>query len=154
MVTMKKIKLNHGAYALVDDEDYEWLNQWKWRLSNCGYATRTEYLGGGKKNQKQRGISMHKLINNTPDGFHTDHINRNKLDNRRCNLRTATVSQNIINAKGWKNNTSGRRGVYWYKNAWCAEIKLHQKKIYLGRYKDFLDAVSVREKAEKQYFGV
>ena len=53
---MKKIPLNHGEFALVDDADFNFLNQWRWRLNNKGYATRTEYLGGGRKNEKQRNI--------------------------------------------------------------------------------------------------
>jgi hypothetical protein len=149
---MKKIPLNHGKFALVDNEDFDFINQWTWRINNCGYANRTQYLGGGRKNQIQIGIQMHALINNTPKGFHTDHINHNKLDNRKSNLRTATSSQNGINRKGLQtNNKSGHNGVSWYANAWNAEIKLHQKKIWLGRFKTLKDAISARKKAELIY---
>jgi hypothetical protein len=152
---MKKIKLNHGEYAIVDDENFDYLNQWKWRVNNCGYANRTEYMGGGRKHQKQRAIQMHALINNTPKGFHTDHINHNKLDNRKCNLRTATSSQNGINRKGLQtNNKSGYTGVYWYSNAWNSEIKLHQKKIWIGRFKLLKDAIKARKKAELIYHSI
>lgn len=148
---MKKIPLNHGEFALVDDADFNFLNQWRWRLNNKGYATRTEYLGGGRKNEKQRNISMHALINGTPKGFHTDHINRNKLDNRRKNLRTATCSQNVLNSKLSRANTSGYKGVSWYQNAWVAEIKVNRKKIYLGRFKKITNAIKARKRAEKIY---
>lgn len=148
---MKKIPLNHGKYAIVDDEDYEELSKYRWRFDKNGYASRTVYLGGGKKNQKQIGVYMHKLINKTPDGFHTDHINRNKLDNRKCNLRTTTCSQNLMNTKIPVNNTSGYKGVSWYKNAWHAEIKANSHRYYLGRFKNKQDAIDARLKAEKIY---
>src|SRR3990167_164487 len=110
---MKKIKLTQNKYALVDDEDFKELNQSKWLCDSSGYAGRDV---GGRKNKKR--ILMHRLLNNTPKGFHTDHINRDKLDNRKENLRTTTCSQNILNSKLSKKNTSGHKGVEWYKNRW------------------------------------
>lgn len=152
---MKRIKLNHGKYALVDNEDFDFINQWTWRVNNCGYANRTQYLGGGKKNQKQVGIQMHALINKTPKGFHTDHINHNKLDNRKKNLRTATSSENGINRKGLQtNNKSGHTGIYWYANAWCVEIKKNLKKIHIGRFKGIREAIKARKKAELIYHKI
>lgn len=151
---MKKIQLNHEEFALVDDDDYEFINQWKWRVDKNGYASRTQYLGGGKKNQKQVGVYMHKLINKTPDGFHTDHINRNKLDNRKCNLRTTTASQNLMNTGLSKVNTSGYKGVSWYAKAWHAEIKANSHRFYLGRFKKKEDAIKARQDAELKYHKI
>jgi len=73
-IHMKRIKLTQEKVALVDDADFEFLNQWKWFYHQTGYA-------------KSCHRYMHRLINKTPKGFHTDHINRNKLDNRKSNLR-------------------------------------------------------------------
>lgn len=95
---------------------------------------------------------MHRLLNKTPEGFSTDHINRDKLDNRKCNLRSVTQSQNGFNRGLNKNNTSGHRGVYWYQNSWVAEIKVNFKKIHIGRFKDLVGAVSARKTAEEIYF--
>lgn len=96
-------------------------------------------------------IYMHALLNKTPTGFVTDHINGNKLDNRKENLRTATSSQNGINRGKQINNTSGHKGINWYANAWVAEIKVNQKKIHLGRFKNIDDAVAARKAAEQIY---
>lgn len=141
---MKKIKLTKGKYALVDDFNFEWLNQWKWQLSTSGYAIRKE----GKKI-----IRMHRLVNFTPSWLFTDHINQNKLDNRRGNLRIVTKSQNGFNRGKPKSNSSGIKGVYWDKftNKWRAEIKIFYKKISLGRFTNLEDAVLARKKGESKY---
>ena len=64
-----------NEFALVDDDDYEWLNQWKWSLGTHGYACRYEHniLSNGKKRKIH--ILMHRLVNKTPTGLLTDHIN-------------------------------------------------------------------------------
>lgn len=84
-----------------------------------------------------------------------DHINGNGLDNRICNLREATNSQNGKNTGKPKSNTSGVVGVCFEKftNKWKAFIKVDYKQINLGRYVNFEDAVSARKDAEKLYFG-
>ena len=147
---MRKIRLNQRfdnltprRYALVDDEDYEWLNQWKWFLNGDGYAARTDNL-----NHIQ--IRMHRLINQTPEGFDTDHKNRHRLDNRRSNLRTATHSQNMRNIGLFKHNTSGHAGVSWYKqqNSWRAYIQVNSKYIRLGYFKNLSEAIRARKEAE------
>lgn len=118
---MKKIKLTQDKYALVDNQDYDFLNQWKWHF-NSGYAMRREYLKGGKG--KSVYLLMHRVIMNTPRGLETDHINMDKLDNRRQNLRVCTRSQNGTNKNIQSNNTSGYKGVTWRKdrNKWKALI--------------------------------
>lgn len=143
---MKKIKLTKGKYAIVDDEDFEFLSQFNWQCDSSGYAVRDI---GGRKNKKR--TLMHSLLNKTPKGFHTDHINRNKLDNRKVNLRTTTPSQNILNSKISKNNTSGYKGVQWYKNRWVARIKFNYKTMYLGRFKLLSEALNTRKLAEQKY---
>lgn len=84
-----------------------------------------------------------------------DHINGNGLDNRICNLREATNSQNSKNTKKPKNNTSGLIGVHFekYTQRWRACIKVNYKQINLGRFVNFDEAVFARKEAEKKYFG-
>ena len=142
---MKKITLTRGKFAIVDDEDFDALNQWKWWFTTRGYAVREE---------KRKLVFMHRLINKTPNGFDTDHINRNKLDNRQANLRTVTRSQNFMNINPRKNNTSGVKGVQRHAEGWMARIKLNYKTIYLGYFKRFEDAVTARKNAELIYHKI
>ena len=143
---MARIKLTKGKFAIVDDADFSFLNQYNWQCDSSGYAVRDI---GGRKDKKR--TLMHRLINKTPNGFHTDHINRDKLDNRKENLRTTTPSQNILNSKLSKNNTSGYKGISWYKNRWAVRIKFNYKGIYLGRFKLLSEALNTRKLAEQKY---
>lgn len=144
---MKNILLTKGGFALVDDADFKYLNQSKWSVNTGGYAVT-------RINREK--VYMHRVINETPEGFHTDHINRNKLDNRRSNLRTATPSENALNSKLNTNNRSGHKGVYWYERykKWEVYININKKRIYLNRYANLEDAIATREKAELLYAGV
>lgn len=143
---MKEIKLTRGLFAIVDDEDFEELNKFSWHASASGYAVRKI----GNEN-----IHMHRLINKTPCGLQTDHINRNRTDNRKKNLRTVTNQQNSFNKKTYKNNKSGINGIHWDKsrNRWKAFITFNGKMINIGRYKKIEDALSARIEAEKKYIS-
>jgi hypothetical protein len=108
------IPLTGGHFAKVDPEDYERLAKWKWRahpstVTGKFYATR-----GTKVSQKCIFITMHREILGLKlnDGILSDHINRDTLDNRKCNLRPATRHQNRHNSGPQKNNKSGFKGVY------------------------------------------
>jgi len=153
---MKKIQLTKGKFALVDDKDFEYLNQWRWLFSDTGYALRHQHINIGLNKYKSKTIRMHRLINKTPDGFETDHINRNKLDNQKINLRTITHQKNSFNTGLRRSNTSGYKGVYWdkFNNKWRAEIKINNKKISLGRFKNIKDALFAREVAERIYHAI
>ena len=148
---MKYIKLTKGKIAIVDDEDFEYLNQWKWYYSASGYAVRDV---GSRKSKRH--IWMIRLLNKTPDGFITDHINRNKLDNRKSNLRSVNASQNGMNRSLNKNNTSKYKGVIWRKDIkkWSARIKINYKTIYLGTFINIKDAISARENGERIYYTI
>lgn len=139
---MKYIKLTKGKRTLVDDDDYDWANQFKWHLSSNGYAVRTS------ENRQ-----LHRYINKTPANFDTDHINRNKLDNRKCNLRTVTRSQNNFNSLPPKDNKSGVKGVWWSKRwkLWYAQIKVNGKTYCLGSSKIKKEAIKLRLNAEKEF---
>ena len=153
---MKTIPLTKGKFAIVDDEDFEYLNQWKWHLDDKGYAARNQHVRLAKWTYTSRRVVMHRLVNKTPEGFSTDHINRNKLDNRRCNLRTVTQSVNAINSGISKTNKSGTKGVYLdgWTGKWRAEIKIHGKKITLGRFSKKEDAIFARKEAELKYHAI
>lgn len=150
---MKYIELTQGKQAIVDDDLYDWLNQWKWYYKNAptgegGYACRNEGHHG-----KQKTIRMHMVINQTPPGLATDHINGNKLDNRRANLRSANHIQNGHNQGMHSNNTSGHKNIYWHKRdrKWRVQIRDGIRKVYVGSYKDLESAVEARDAAESLF---
>jgi hypothetical protein len=98
---------------------------------------------------------MQRLIMNAPDEKEVDHIKHNLLDNRKEYLRLTTKSQNSMNTGLTSKNTSGVTGVFFKKEnqKWCAQIGYKSKKIHLGYFNNFDDAVKVRKEAEKMYFG-
>lgn len=147
---MKKIKLTQGKYALVDDADFKWLNQWKWSLNSSGrslfYAARS--LNG-------KGIKMHRVIMNAPREKQVDHINGNGLNNQRKNLRLCTKLENSKNRRININNTSGYKGIIWYKkyNKWNVQISINGKRKNLGYFIKIKDAIKIYKNASNKYFG-
>lgn len=144
---MKKIQTSKpNEFAIVDDEDYEYLNQWKWSYSN-GYAI--------KRNQKSS-IGMHRLILKVPNNMVIDHINHNRLDNRKENLRICSKKQNSYNQK-WKkeNNYSKYKGVTWAKHTkrWKVSIKKDSKTKFLGYFNSEIEAAKKYNEAALTYFG-
>lgn len=144
---VKKIMLTQGQYTLVDDEDYEWLNQWKWYAAyfkevDGFYARRKTTVNG-----KERTLRMHRVIMDAPKGKQVDHINHNTLDNRKCNLRVVSTRQNNQNRLG--TFTSKYPGVYWNKNAgkWHVRIRVNGKQKHLGYFIDEEKAFKVYQKA-------
>ncbi len=150
---MKKISLTQGKVTLVDDIDYEYLNQWKWYAAKDGntfYAIRTI-----KRNGKQTTIHMYQVLAKRLDFQDSaDHKNRNGLDNQRSNLRNATQKQQRENQGIPKNNTSGHKGICWDKqrSKWRAQIGHNGKCIYLGLFDNIEDTVKARKEAEEKYF--
>ena len=151
---MKEIYLSggkgQGQFALVDDEDFESINKHKWWLSSSGYACRSV---GGRKNRKTE--IMHRVIHSTHEGVFTDHVNQNKLDNRRINLRTTTKSLNAANSKIRKDNTSGFRGVSYDmdRNKWAAKTRYMNKTVHLGRFDTIIEAAKAYNIRAKELFG-
>lgn len=104
---MKVIELTKGFCALVDDEDFAALAQWRWQTGTAGYAIRTTGRGKEKKT-----ITMHRVIMGMTDpSVFADHINGDPRDNRKCNLRKATHSQNMRNSS-YKRKHDLPKGVY------------------------------------------
>ncbi|WP_124115311.1 HNH endonuclease signature motif containing protein [Paenibacillus xylanexedens] len=96
----KEIILSTGEVCLVDDDDYDYLNQWKW-YCDLGYALKMQNDG-----EKRINIRMHRLITDCPSGLEVDHINHNRLDNRKKNLRICTSKENSRNMRKIPNNGS------------------------------------------------
>jgi len=111
-----------------------------------------------KYNYKGRMSLVHRDVIDVPDGMEIDHITHgtmNFIDNRMCNLRLATHSQNIMNQGTHVSNTSGARGVTWHKRdkRWIAQITLNKKQLHLGYFEDKNDAIEARKQAVENYFG-
>jgi len=149
---MKFIPLTKGKFTIVDDKNYEWLNQWKWQIDSDGYAVRSVSIKEEYKGNKKR---MHRVIMNTPEGMETDHINGNRLDNRRQNLRICTRAENVRNCKKHRDNHSGYKGVYWNKREkkWRASIRIGKQDIHLGYFKSTIEAARAYNKKAKKLFG-
>ena len=143
----KTIELSCGEYSIVDDDDFEKINQYKWYVLKCThsfYAVRRE---------SGRPLLMHRQIMGLECDKQVDHINHNGLDNRKSNLRIATCSQNQHNRRLQINNKSGYKGVSWtkHKNKWRANIRLNGKDIHLGYYENLIDAALAYDDAAKKY---
>ena len=154
---MKKIKLTQDKYALVDDCDYEYLNQWKWRIQKNG---RTFYVirNSRKDECKTRiSISMHRIIlQRTGIEFkQVDHIDGNGLNNCRLNLRAATQQENSYNQSKQKHNTSGYKGVFWHEKSqkWYVQIRFNGSTIHLGLFNSKIEAARVYNQAARKYHG-
>jgi len=144
-----KIPLTQGKYAIVDHEDFEWLNQWKWHYMN-GYAYHSFKING-----KYTEIGMHAFILQTPKGMETDHVNRNRSDNRRSNLRVVTTSQNQHNVGVNVKNTSGHKGITFHKRDryWQVMIRIAGRRFYIGSYKEKDKAIVAYNIAERKAYG-
>lgn len=129
----KEIELTQGYVALVDDEDYELVSQFKWCAQRIG--ERLVYaVTSVRRGRRRTALQMHRLIARPPSGIAIDHANHDGLDNRRANLRVCTRSQNCANRVAPCNNKSGFKGVSWYKRdgRWRACITIDGKNKHLG----------------------
>ncbi|MBK7366197.1 MAG: hypothetical protein IPI97_14865 [Nitrosomonas sp.] len=155
---MKQIPLTRGQSAIVDDHWFDYLNQWKWHAqwneyTKSFYACRKVKKENSWKEQKV--LFMHNVVANTPAGMLCDHIHHNTLDNREDELRNVTKSQNCINKRIQKSNTSGVVGVFRRKErgTYKAKLTFEGRTVLNKTFKTLDEAVQAREFAEKKYFG-
>lgn len=144
---MKKISLTQKKFAVIDDDMFDVLSKHKWCVNN-GYAVRG-IVPGGRIQEK-----MHRIIMNAPKNLEVDHIDGDRLNNQRSNLRLCIHSRNVMNCGIYKNNTSGYKGVSWNKQIekWIAHIRINKKRIHLGVFVDKKKAVEIYNKNAEKYF--
>lgn len=147
----RPIILTKHLMTLVDNDDYLKYNNIAWCAGNKGKNTFYAVSSFDGK-------LLHRVIMNAPKGVTVDHINGNTLDNRKCNLRLASYSQNCANRRIQSNNTSGYRGVYYdsstrSKNKWKAQISFEGKNMHIGRFYTKEQAFDAYDKKKKEYFG-
>jgi hypothetical protein len=146
----KEIKLvNSDKIVLVDDEDYDSANMHPWRESQYGYAVYCKAV-----NKRSHTFLMHREIMNAPKGLSVDHVNGEKLDNRKSNLRIVTHSQNMFNTKRYSTNKSGYKGVSWHtlRNKWRARLHYKGTEVHIGLFESKEEAaLAYNKKAEEMY---
>lgn len=141
------IKLTQNFYAEIDEEDYSLVARYKWHVTSggkdsCRYA---------RTNVGSKQIYMHRLL--MPDVQLVDHVDRNGLNNKRVNLRPATQTQNSVNIKKNRRNTSGYRGVHKHKLRWKAMIGYKGKTLYLGLRADIVEAAVLYDLKAVELYG-
>ena len=131
---------------VVDDADFDYLNQFNWHSNTNGSVSSS--LGGGEKR-----MLISRFIMQAPDNLEVDHIDGNRLNNQRSNLRLATSSQNKMNRGPRVDCKSGYKGVSWHKqrNKWTARIMADNKYIHLGLFENVIDAAQSYNIAAKKY---
>ncbi len=153
---MKEIPLTRGMVALVDDEDYEEMQLYRWhaiRSRHTWYAAtsiRNEVTG------KYADVRMHHMvIPQLPPGRTIDHVNGNGLDNQKRNLRSATPTQQARNASVPSNNACGFKGVYFEKRrkVWHARIKVNGRSRFLGSFSSAEEAALAYDEEARAEFG-
>lgn len=144
------IPLSQGLFAIIDREDLEKVNRYKW------FAHKSRNTFYAETKVKGDLLKMHHLILGPPFTPVVDHINRDGLDNRKLNLRKTDFHGNAENKGVYKNNKSGVPGVYFSKNRrgnkkWCAQITRQGKQKLIGAFETFDEAVTARKEAERVY---
>lgn len=137
---------NTGCDFYIDYINYHKVCQYTWYEDGQGYI---------RANINNKNIRLHTyIIGDIKQNQCIDHINHIKSDNRICNLRVVTNSQNQMNRGKTITNTSGVKGVFWHKlkKKWQANLQINKKLLYLGIYKDKQEAIQARIKAEQKYF--
>ena len=150
----KGIPLTQGKVALVDDDDFGWLNHYKWCADKNGrtfYAVRSIPIEDGKHQL----LGMHRMIMQTPNGMDTDHIDGDGLNNQKSNLRICTHQENLFNRRSNLDVSSKYKGVSWHKatGKWRAQIKVNGGLKYIGCYDREEYAAMAYDNNAKELYG-
>ena len=142
----------NGEHFVIDACDFNLVSQFTWWLGKRGYPVAKT---SRKSKEGHKSITVHSLLLRPVPGFDVDHISRDKMDNRRVNLRRCTHQQNMFNQRMKKTNTSGYSGVSRIKSCGKYEAYIHRdgKKHYLGLYETAQEAAKARDAAAKIMFG-
>jgi len=147
---MKEIKLTRGRAALVSEQDFDDINNYRWFSGNHGYAARMIRTESGIR----KTLLMHVQIIGSVEGLEIDHVNGNTLDNRRDNLRHVTHSQNMANQVKTR-GVSEFKGVSWKKRnkKWMAQIYKNSTCFYIGLFLSETEAAMAYNKRAVELFG-
>lgn len=140
---------NTDEVSIINSEDYSRVSEIPWYKDSNGYVSKNLYVG----NQKWEKLSLHRMVLGAEKGQIVDHINGNRLDNRRSNLRFATSLENARNARINSRNTSGYKGVSERNGRFEAYIRNHGTLEHLGTYEDLEDAAKAYNVKAVEYFG-
>lgn len=160
----KQIPLSGGkAFATVDDEDYDFLMQWKWQILKSGHAYRSQVISYDPSTRKhrKRSILMHREIMNAPAGMVVDHKNGDVQDNQRGNLRVCRQQDNTMNRRKQRENKSEfgskykgvRRARHNKTETWAACISINRKLTYIGRFNTETEAAQAYNAKALEHFG-
>lgn len=132
----------------IDAADIAIVGQYRWHITHWNYVASMGLRKEGKSS------FLHRLILGLDSiAVEGDHINHDPLDNRRCNLRIATSSQNKMNTRKQRNNSNLYKGITKNGNAYVAHIGVSGKPIHLGRFKSAEDAATAYNFAAEKYYG-
>jgi len=150
-----KIILTKGKYTLIDKEDLEKISCFKWCFNwsygKNGYAICNIYPIDWKHPQK---IYLHRLIIGAKEGELVDHINRDPFDNRKCNLRKVTPSENLLN-RTTKRGKSKHKNVYWQEKnkKWIVVVSKNSRNYYGGSFKSEIEAAKKANELMLKHHG-
>lgn len=148
------LKITKGQETLIDLEDFKRVAIYRWKASkpskgNKFYAKRNAHV-----NKKERVLSLSRFIMNAPKELEVDHKNGDSLDNRKCNLRLCTATQNRVSFRSKNEKYSSKyRGVSKHRNKWLAQIGIKGKASYIGVFSDPIEAARARDKKALEVYG-
>jgi hypothetical protein len=148
------LDLGNGGQTQIEEVDTELVAGYGWYRTPNGYVGAMVRVDG-----KRKLLLLHRLIMGEPQGAHVDHLNGDKLDNRRSNLRVASYQQNQANRRRpGKRNSSGHRGVSYCPHLsaakpWRVQLMANRKQLHIGMFPTVEEAVAARKAAERLHFG-
>ena len=152
---MKFVQITQNKFAIVDDEDFERINQYKWHATKAGNTYYASHSTWNSSRKRKSAIFMHRIILRAPKGMCVDHINGNGLDNRKINLRLCTAQQNSQYRPHHNLGSSQYHGVHWHKKKkrWQSLIETKGKCTFIGLFKTEEGAALAYDKKAKELFG-